>query len=144
MQNYMKSVISVGQYRIPQFGRMSSPEGLLDRIGEYAVLIFVFPGLDRFPEDILKGFRRFCKGNGFDYRIVDSIDDCNVRCGQAYIFMQDEDMMEMFERLQLLGLAAGKDIGMLSFNDSPLKRVVLDGVTTISSGLPDIYMRSSL
>ena len=144
MQGYRRSILSVGQYVLPQFRRPSAPRRLLERFDQYAILILVFPGLDRFSEGIVRGFKRFCKRHGFDYRIVDSIDLCTIRPGQAYIFMQDEDMIDMLEQLQLLGMMAGKDIGMVSFEDSPLKRVVMDGVSMISSVSSDVFMGSSL
>lgn len=116
-------MVSIEEYSISPFEQHE----LLDRIGQYAILILVYPGLHGFELELPKFFKRFCRFNGFDYRIVDSPDVCTLRHGQAYVLMQDEDMMELMERVHLLGMQVGKDIGMISFADSPLKRVMLNG-----------------
>lgn len=108
-------------------------ETLLERLDHYVMLILIFPRLNHFAKDILEGFKNFCKEYSFNYKIVDSPDQCNIGFGQAYIFLQEEDMVEIIERIQRVGMVIGKDIGVISYYDTPLKRVILDGITTISA-----------
>ena len=37
------------------------------------------------------------------------------------------------ERLLAEGLKIGKDVGVISYNETPLKKIILNGITTIST-----------
>jgi DNA-binding LacI/PurR family transcriptional regulator len=44
-----------------------------------------------------------------------------------------EDDLVLIERIFSQGLEVGKDIGVISYNETPLKKIILNGLTTISS-----------
>ena len=45
----------------------------------------------------------------------------------------EDDLVTLIERLIVLKLKIGKDVGVISYNETPLKRIILDGITTIST-----------
>lgn len=108
-------------------------EKLYDRLIYYGLLILVFPGSDDFAAEIVEGFSSFCDHYGFAGKVVDHPERCPIGFGQAYIFLQEEDLVSVIERVQGVGLTVGKDVGMISYEESPLKRVILDGITTVST-----------
>ncbi|WP_442587757.1 substrate-binding domain-containing protein [Pedobacter sp. AW31-3R] len=115
-------------------------EKLYDRLVHYGLLILV-PGSNHFAKEIVEGFRGFCDRYGFAGKVIDYPEQCPIGFGQAYIFLQEEDLVSVIERVQAVGLTVGKDVGLVSYGESPLKRVILDGITTVSS---DVEMMGSL
>ena len=45
----------------------------------------------------------------------------------------EDDLVILIERLIALKLKIGKEVGVISYNETPLKRIILDGLTTIST-----------
>ena len=45
----------------------------------------------------------------------------------------DNDLVVLIERLLESKLKVGKDVGVISYNETPLKRIILNGITTIST-----------
>jgi DNA-binding LacI/PurR family transcriptional regulator len=64
---------------------------------------------------------------------VESVADLNVEKGQAYITVMEDDLISLLDRIRVQGLRLGKDIGILSYNETPIKRLLFDGISTIST-----------
>lgn len=45
----------------------------------------------------------------------------------------DRDLVKVVKAAQEVNLEIGMDIGIISYNDTPLKKVVANGITTIST-----------
>jgi DNA-binding LacI/PurR family transcriptional regulator len=42
-------------------------------------------------------------------------------------------LLTLLERIISLDLVVGKQVGVISYNETPLKKIILNGITTISS-----------
>jgi DNA-binding LacI/PurR family transcriptional regulator len=60
-------------------------------------------------------------------------DDNHVRPGQVYFVIHDADLVKVVKACNGKGLMPGKDIGILSYNDTPMKQIVGGGITVIST-----------
>ncbi|MNY70105.1 hypothetical protein D3C86_2081680 [compost metagenome] len=45
----------------------------------------------------------------------------------------EDDLVILIERIVNLNLKLGKDIGVISYNETPLKKIILNGITTVST-----------
>lgn len=109
-------------------------ESGMDLLIKYRKLILSFPETIPYPPEIVSGFRNFCKGEAFDYEIVSEIEeDIPVRAGEAYVVIEETDLANLVKRCRAAGLAIGKDVGIVSFNDTPLKEILASGITVIST-----------
>ncbi|WP_225974422.1 type 1 periplasmic-binding domain-containing protein [Arachidicoccus ginsenosidivorans] len=45
----------------------------------------------------------------------------------------EDDLVRLIEIIQDRQLITGKDIGVISYNETPIKRIILSGITTIST-----------
>ena len=45
----------------------------------------------------------------------------------------DNDLVVLIERLVESKFKVGKDVGVISYNETPLKKIILNGITTIST-----------
>ncbi|HEY6083578.1 MAG TPA: GntR family transcriptional regulator [Chitinophagaceae bacterium] len=106
----------------------------IDLLRKYNQLIFVNPNLVPYPPEIVKGFRYFCRMNDFDFNILREIDiNTPVQRNAAYIVIEEMDLVNLIKDCKNRGLIIGKDIGIISYNDTPLKEILLQGITVIST-----------
>lgn len=108
-------------------------EQALPQLTRYQTLKMIFPAQSYFPQEILKGFYRFCSEYAFGYKVVHKIEDEPISEGEVYINLMENDLVTLIERILSLKLKVGKDVGVISYNETPLKKIILDGITTISS-----------
>ncbi len=50
-----------------------------------------------------------------------------------YINLRESDLVELIGKTRAQGLTPGKDAGIISYNETPLKPFILNGLTTIST-----------
>ena len=100
---------------------------------KYQTLKIIFPEQTYFPLEILKGFYRFCNQYAFGYQVVHNIEQEPIQEGEVYINLMENDLVILIERILSLKMKVGKDVGVISYNETPLKKIILDGITTISS-----------
>lgn len=100
---------------------------------KYTRLILVFPRGDHYPVEIMDGFKRFCFFHDFNNIIVDGIDDEPLYEGDSFIVLAETDLVNIIKKSREECLKLGKDIGIISYNDTPLKEILAEGITTIST-----------
>jgi len=103
------------------------------QFAKYEMIKIIFPKHSYYPSEILKGFTLFCKQYNFNHQIIDSIKSEDIKRGTLYISVMEEDLVILLEKVLDAGMKLGKDVGVISYNETPLKRIVMDGITTIST-----------
>lgn len=109
--------------------------GLLEgksRLDKYNKIILIFPGF-REPVEMKIGFENFCKDYNFQYEIISEFYNYEINKGDVYIIPNDRDLVKVIEQSKVNKLIIGTDIGIISYNETPLKKVVENGITTIST-----------
>ncbi len=99
---------------------------------KYKKLIFAYPG-GKEPKGFLAGFTNFCSEFGFNHAVYDQIKTKPIRKGEVFILPNDRMLINLVKRCWEKKLEIGKDIGIISINDSALKEVVANGISTIST-----------
>jgi len=86
------------------------------------------------PKGILKGFIRFCEDYNIKNEIVNNLEFDHLEEGHAYILFLENDLVRFVNYANRKGLKLGKNIGLLSYDDTPIKAILDDsGITTISN-----------
>lgn len=111
----------------------SALEQAIAQLGKYHTIKLLFPEGTYYPEEIVKGFITFCQQYAFNYKIVPTIVDEPINEGEVYISLMDNDLVVLIERIIGLNLEVGKEVGVISYNETPLKKIILKGITTIST-----------
>jgi DNA-binding transcriptional regulator YhcF (GntR family) len=102
------------------------------RLDKYQKLILIFPGY-REPLGMKEGFLNFCMEFCFDFEVIAEFGDRDIQEGEVYIIPNDRDLVLVVEKSKLQHLKLGTDFGIISYNESPLKKIVENGITTIST-----------
>jgi DNA-binding transcriptional regulator YhcF (GntR family) len=108
-------------------------EEALPQLSKYNTLKIIFPEYTYFPDEILKGFFSFCIQYAFTYKVVHNIQDEPINEGEVFINLMENDLVVLIERILATKLKIGKNIGVISYNETPLKKIILNGLTTIST-----------
>ncbi|MFM9909537.1 MAG: GntR family transcriptional regulator [Chitinophagaceae bacterium] len=108
-------------------------EKAIDRLKKYSTLKIIFPEYTYYPVEIVKGFLRFCQDYAFPSKVVHRIEDEIIDKGEVYINVMEDDLVLLIEKIISQNLQLGKDVGLISFNETPLKKFIANGITTIST-----------
>lgn len=103
-----------------------------DLLQKYNKLIMIFPG-GKEPEGRMLGFQHFCDEKGFQSEIIRNVLNKEMKRGEAYFVPSDRNLVRLVKMATEKNLELGKDVGIVSFNDTVLKEVVAGGITTIST-----------
>ena len=85
---------------------------------------------------IEKGIDRFCTENGVAFEIHKNIDTGKIQKGEAYLILNsqlDNELIELVKVAKMKECKIGEDIGIISYNESPLNEIILDGLTVFST-----------
>jgi DNA-binding LacI/PurR family transcriptional regulator len=105
----------------------------LERLSKYDTIKIIFPDYTYHPKQILEGFYRFCTQYAFNYEVVADITKATIAPGEVYISLMENDLVVLIEKIIETKLEVGKDVGVISYNETPLKKIILNGITTIST-----------
>lgn len=108
-------------------------EGLY-KIKNYSKIILVYPEkiVYPYPKRILRGFKKFCLEFCLDFEILNEVyEDMILKKGDLFITIEESDLVNLIKQIKEDEYVIGKDIGIISYNDTPLKELL--GITVIST-----------
>ncbi|MCC4211528.1 GntR family transcriptional regulator [Leeuwenhoekiella parthenopeia] len=106
----------------------------IEKIKKYDRLILVYPSksIHPYPRRIVHGFKHFCQKYNFDFEILDELyEDMEFESKDVYIIIEEMDLVNLVRQIRARNLTMGKDIGVISYNETPLKELL--GITVIST-----------
>lgn len=106
----------------------------IDKIKKYEKIILAYPkkAIYPYPKDIVTGFKKFCIHHEFDFEVLNEIyDGMEFGSKDLFITIEENDLVNLVKQVRDSGLRLGKDIGIISYNDTPLKELL--GITVIST-----------
>jgi len=104
-----------------------------EELAKYHTLKLIFTDKSYFPREIIKGFYRFCQQYAFDHLLVSDIAKEPIKEGEVYINLMEDDLVILLDRIISMKLHIGTQVGVISYNETRVKRFILDGITTIST-----------
>lgn len=107
----------------------------LDLLKKYKQLTLILAkGQFQFvPDGIIAGFQRFGDTHNIKCKIADQFTPDLIKKGEAYLLFADRDLIAFVKNVQHQSLEIGKDIGLISYDDTPMKEILEGGITVIST-----------
>ena len=105
----------------------------LDKLAKYHTIKIIFPEYTYHAHEIIEGFKRFCSQYAFNYAVVNNMEQEPIEEGTVYISLMENDLVLLIEKILPTGLKVGRQVGVISYNETPLKKIILKGITTIST-----------
>lgn len=103
------------------------------QLSKYHTIKLVFPKDSYYPTDIIEGFDSFCLQYAFERDVIHSFDGEELQPGVVYICLTESHLVGLIEAVAGTKFKVGTDIGIISYNETPIKKFILSGITTIST-----------
>jgi DNA-binding LacI/PurR family transcriptional regulator len=100
-------------------------------ISKYDEMIFYHSPESLDPREIAGAFKKFLKKAGIKGRILREYKPGTLEKGKVYFTLDNFALYAMLTECQERKLKPGRDLGILSHNDEPAKKLI--GITTYSS-----------
>lgn len=115
-------------------------ESAADLLEKYRRFFLIFPRKadlaiksSQAPREIIRGFERFCRKHRMAHEVLHGIADVPAEKGVAVFLIDDADLVAAVELARANNLRLGREFGILSYNDTPVKRVIDRGITVLST-----------
>lgn len=106
----------------------------LPRLKKYKELILVYEDKSTpHPVETVSAVRAFCRKNDIQFKNIKKLNETKIEKGQAYFVIRDSDLVEIVKFCRAQQLAIGVDVGIISYNDTPMKQIVGGGISVIST-----------
>ena len=105
-----------------------------EKIAKYNKLTLVYPKTSfyPYPKKILNGFIKYCAQNNFDFEILEEVtSETKLEEKKVFITIEENDLVNIVNKIRSSKLSFGKDVGVISYNDTPLKQLL--GITVLSA-----------
>lgn len=117
-------------FKTPVYRCLEEAKTLLDK---YKKFVFLYPEFTYHPYDSVSAFESFCKDNDIDYKVEKNSKDFFVEKGVAYFSVSDRMLSMFLEQCRENKFEPGVDTGIISYNETPMKKFIYKGVTVIST-----------
>lgn len=107
-------------------------KNLIPYLKKYKQFILITHEKYRHPNSIKTAFTEFCNENNIINRIEREISKDLIIEGTAFWVIEDFDLIALIKMSEEVGFQIGNEIGILSYNDSPMKEFIRNGITVIS------------
>ncbi|MFK7900352.1 MAG: substrate-binding domain-containing protein [Cyclobacteriaceae bacterium] len=103
----------------------------------YKRIILIFPKNDiyPYPREIRIGISSFAEHYKFDFTLLEyySSEETPLEKGDLFITMRDDDLISVIKEVREREFNYVKDIGIISYNETPLKEILENGITVVST-----------
>lgn len=106
---------------------------VLNNISQYKIFVFLYPEYTDHPYTTVLFFEKFCRDHNIKYSILTDSSSFNVESGTAYFSVSDRMLGRFLEQCRYKNLEPGKDTGIISYNETPMKKFIYKGITVIST-----------
>lgn len=105
----------------------------IDIIQKYKRFIYLYPEFTYHPKESIDYFQSFCKDHQLEYEVMKSSKQLDIKPGDLYLMVSDRMLARFLDQCAQRELVPGKDVGVISYNETPMKKYVKDGITVIST-----------
>jgi DNA-binding transcriptional regulator YhcF (GntR family) len=85
------------------------------------------------PKMWLTQFEKFCNDYGINHKVITDQGDFIVERGELWFLVSDRTLARLLDQCQEKGFEPGRETGVISYNDTPMKKYVKNGITVIST-----------
>ncbi len=113
-------------------GVKKSFEKLKSRLQNYQSFILIFPEKRGHPQQIKTAFSEFCSEIGIKHSIEKRLIRDLINTSTAFFVIEDSDLIALIKMGEELNLKLGSELGIISYNETPMKEIIRNGITVIS------------
>lgn len=132
-------------YVFQDFGKAfyNSLLGAVESFKKYKAIHFVYPSFTHHPIETVAFFEKYCTDFNFNYKIITNPKEFNIQIDIAYISVSDRILGQFLEQCQEKNLEPGKEVGFLSYNETPMKKFIYKGISVVSTDFKELGDKSA-
>lgn len=106
----------------------------IEKIKKYKQLVLVYSVKDTpHPSEIISAVKNFCTLNNLEFKKSSTVNENEIESGKLFFVIRDADLVLVIKTCREKNLEIGSDIGVISYNDTPMKQIVGGGITVITT-----------
>jgi len=105
----------------------------LERIKKYKHFTFFYPAFTYHPKVAIDYFKKFCTENKIEHSVVFEPEQFIVKEGGLYLLVSDRTLAWFLNQCAEKGFEPGREAGVISYNETPMKKYVKNGISVIST-----------
>ncbi len=105
----------------------------IELIRKYKQFIYLYPEFTYHPKESIEYFQKFCKDFNITHAVLYDYKKFNIQKGDLYLLVSDRTLAKFLDQCHQKELIPGQDVGVISYNETPMKKYVKDGITVIST-----------
>ncbi len=131
---------SKNNYVFQDFGKAfyESLKEALDLFRKHKAIHFVYPNFTNHPIETVAFFKKFCNEFEFKYKIITDPKEFNIEKNIAYIGVSDMMIGVFLEQCREKDFEPGKDVGFLSYNETPMKKIIYKGISVVTTDFKEL------
>jgi DNA-binding transcriptional regulator YhcF (GntR family) len=104
-----------------------------EKIAWYKEFIFYYPAFTYHPKDSIYYFEKFCTDFGIKHSVIFEEEKFKIKKGSLYFLVSDRTLAGFLDQCSEKIFEPGRDVGVISYNETPMKKYVKNGITVIST-----------
>ncbi|KDN54838.1 GntR family transcriptional regulator [Flavobacterium seoulense] len=114
-----------------------------DLFRKYNEVVFVYPPFTNHPKETLDYFKKYCSDANLKHKIIYKLSDFNIQKNIAYISVSDRILGMFLEQCREKDLEPGKDVGFLSYNETPMKKFIYKGISVVTTDFKELGVKAA-
>lgn len=100
---------------------------------KYKGIKLVLPKNNNIPNEIRQSFENFCQQYNYNFGIVEDLNHEILEPNTVYVDFDDVgSLVNLIKKISTTDFVLGKNIGLISYDDNPLKELLAGGITVIT------------
>lgn len=132
-------------YVFQDFGKsfFDALEGAESSFRKYKELVFLYPTYTYHPSETVDNFKKYCNLHQFTYKIQTNPTGFKIDKNVAYLSTSDRMLGNFLEQCRVNEYEPGKDVGFLSYNETPMKKFIYKGISVISTDFKEMGTKAA-
>ncbi len=105
----------------------------IESIRKYREFIFYYPSFTYHPKISIEYFKNFCTENKITHSVIFESEQYIIKEGGLYLLVSDRTLAEFLDQCEKKGFEPGREAGVISYNETPMKKYVKNGISVIST-----------
>ncbi len=110
---------------------------------KYKEINFIYPSFTNHPKETVSYFKKFCSDFNFSHKIITNPKEFIIQENIAYISVSDRILGNFLEQCREKNLEPGKDVGFLSYNETPMKKFIYKGISVITTNFEELGIKAA-
>ena len=115
----------------------------IDLFKKYKKVVFVYPTFTNHPKETVTFFKKFCTDFDLNHKVITNPKDFFIQKDIAYISVSDRILGMFLEQCREKDLEPGKDVGFLSYNETPMKKFIYKGISVVTTDFNELGIKAA-